>query len=297
MASSTIKQDLQKLTIHHNASDTDTDEEYTVAPDTAAAAQERTITSVGDKSIDPNNQDEEQESSAVNTEKSADSYKQHASEDTVDIESYIANFDDIDKLAISDEESIEEYFTASDEDPEGVFAEEYKKLDYVLVDNKERMNKCIELINESVRKHPLLALDCEGERLSRKGKLYLISVATRTRAYLIDVKVLKTMPFEKGLRDILEDANVKKLMFDCREDSDALYHQFQVKLDGVLDMQLLEVIKERTQLIDITSGRRCARNDEVVSLKSLLDCISWYVKDKRIAEQKRKGVAQPSDWE
>lgn len=167
----------------------------------------------------------------------------------------------------------------------------------MLVDNIERLNKCIELINESVGKYPFLALDCEGESLSRKGKLYLMSVATRTRAYLIDVKVLKTMPFEKGLRDILEDANVKKLVFDCREDSDALYHQYNVKLDGVLDMQLLEVIKERAQWIGITSGRRCDRNDEVVRLKSLLDCISEYVKDKRIEDQKRKGSGQLSKWE
>lgn len=171
-----------------------------------------------------------------------------------------------------------------------------RQLSHMLIDNEESSVTSIEIIKEAVRQDPLIAFDCEGECLSRIGKLCLMSVATRTTTYLIDVKVLKTLPFEKGLKEILEDSNVKKLMFDCREDSDALYHQFNVKLDGVLDIQLLEVIKEHSDKIGITSGRRCDRHDEVVKLKGLLKCIELYLDDDEMLQKKKKGSGQFSDW-
>ena len=47
------------------------------------------------------------------------------------------------------------------------------------------------------------------------------------------------------LQSILESTTQEKLMFDCRGQSDALWHQFQVKLAGVLGLQLLEVLYRR----------------------------------------------------
>ena len=41
-------------------------------------------------------------------------------------------------------------------------------------------------------------------------------------------------------RAMLEDASITKIMFDCRRDSEALFHQFGVTLRGVLDLQVLE---------------------------------------------------------
>ena len=44
--------------------------------------------------------------------------------------------------------------------------------------------------------------------------------------------------FEEGrLRELLESTRVLKLVFDCRGDSDALYHQRSVKLRNVYDVQ------------------------------------------------------------
>ena len=173
---------------------------------------------------------------------------------------------------------------------------ESKSLDYMLIENEDTLETSIETIKEAVSQDPLIAFDCEGERLSRERDLCLMSVATRTKAYLIDVKVLKTMPFEKGIRNILEDANIKKLMFGCRADSNALYHQFNVKLDGVLDLQLLEVIKEHSDKVGITTGKRSERYDEVVRLKGLLKCIEVYLDDDDMVQKKMKGSGRSSDW-
>lgn len=51
--------------------------------------------------------------------------------------------------------------------------------------------------------------------------------------YLIDVAVLGTLAFSQGLREVLQSETVPKLFFDCRRDSDALFHQFQVRLAGM----------------------------------------------------------------
>ena len=86
---------------------------------------------------------------------------------------------------------------------------------------------------------PSLAVDCEGVNLSRDGTITIVSVATRNKVYLFDVQQLGAVVFDAGLREILEDPNIFKLMFDCRKDSDALLHLFGVQMRGMLDLQLM----------------------------------------------------------
>ena len=63
--------------------------------------------------------------------------------------------------------------------------------------------------------------------------------------WLVDVQALGHDAFgargSGGLRDVLENTEVTKLVYDCRMDADALFHQFDVSLAGVLDIQLLDV--------------------------------------------------------
>ena len=42
------------------------------------------------------------------------------------------------------------------------------------------------------------------------------------------------------LKKLLEDPMVTKVTFDCRTDSEALWHQFKVRLQGTLDLQILD---------------------------------------------------------
>ncbi len=44
--------------------------------------------------------------------------------------------------------------------------------------------------------------------------------------------------FVNGLREILESTSIKKVIYDCRADSDALYHLFGVTLRGIRDCQV-----------------------------------------------------------
>ena len=105
---------------------------------------------------------------------------------------------------------------------------------------------------------PLLAVDLEGISMSRVGLVTLLQVAVDDDVFLFDVQALSTEELfhrevgdEKTLQSILEDPAVTKLMFDCRVDSDALYHQHGVSLNGVWDVQLADVAARRKKSLQV----------------------------------------------
>lgn len=93
-----------------------------------------------------------------------------------------------------------------------------------------------------------VAFDCEGVNLGRKkGSLSIATISgsnAEASVYVVDVlKLGGERAFSKeepSLRSVLEDAAIRKVMFDCRTDSDALKHQFDVTLSGALDLQVLD---------------------------------------------------------
>ena len=147
-------------------------------------------------------------------------------------------------------------------------------------------------LNDAVAKcasHDIIAVDCEGTCMSRVGLVTLLQVAAGEDIFLFDVQALGGELFKAGggvgagdvsdgdgdggdgrgggrrrrrsLRGILEDPAVTKLMFDCRVDSDALFHQHDVRLEGVYDVQLADVAARRrnSQVVGLLSGMpKCA---------------------------------------
>ena len=119
--------------------------------------------------------------------------------------------------------------------------------------------------------------------------------------YIFDVLKLGHLVFSSGLGEILEDKHCEKLTFDCRQDSDALWHQFKVKLSGVLDLQLLEVIYRRENPAGLTAyslqfsskygrgTRRSQRTDEVEKIYGFGRCIELYLQDAKLTKIKDKG--------
>jgi len=99
-------------------------------------------------------------------------------------------------------------------------------LKYSFVDTEETLKDCLEKLRDALKDNPMLAVDCEGDNLSRDGKLQILSVATNTEAFLVDVAALKSAPFDMGLKATLEDKNIAKLLFDCREDVSVFFSLF-----------------------------------------------------------------------
>ncbi|KAM0513337.1 hypothetical protein ACHAPE_007989 [Trichoderma viride] len=99
--------------------------------------------------------------------------------------------------------------------------------------------------------HPPLYIDLEGERLSRNGNISLLTVLCYSVEHLmqvdvIDIHTLGDAAFHtagvrgKTLKNILESPEIRKVFFDVRNDSDALYAHYGIELRGVLDIQLME---------------------------------------------------------
>ena len=167
--------------------------------------------------------------------------------------------------------------------------------DYRLVEDEEGLKNAISELKQKRERNTFLAVDCEGVSLSRKGALTIITVATEEKAYIFDVLKLGQAVFSAGLAEILEDKSQEKLMFDCRQDSDALWHQFRVKLTGVLDLQLFEVIYRRESTSRRPRGRnnilRSQRTDEVERINGFRRCLELYVEDPNYIIVKGKGGA------
>ena len=160
--------------------------------------------------------------------------------------------------------------------------------DYWLVDNDVDLKKALAELKGKLERNTRLAVDCEGVSLSRKGELTVIVVATEEKAYIFDVVKLGRAVFTEGLGEILEDKSREKLTFDCREDSDALWHQFNVKLTGVLDLQLLEILYRRKR----KAGTFGSRWDTTAleNVNGFRRCIQDYLRDADLIRKKDKGV-------
>ena len=78
----------------------------------------------------------------------------------------------------------------------------------------------------------------EGVRVARSGVVCWMGLATKEFVYLFDICSLGPPGFKYGLKEILENPRIMKVVHDCRFISDALTHQFQVKLLYVFDTQV-----------------------------------------------------------
>lgn len=107
----------------------------------------------------------------------------------------------------------------------------------VLVDSRETLSSALIQLS----RFDVLAVDCEGVDMDRTGKLCVLSIAAENMRFVFDVVALGNLMFESGLKSLLESQTVVKLFFDCRRDSDALFHQYQIRLRNVLDCQMLEL--------------------------------------------------------
>ena len=173
------------------------------------------------------------------------------------------------------------------------------KNNYKVVDDAVSLKDAISKLKWKVKRGDsrFIAVDCEGVSLSRNGALTIITVATEEKVYIFDVFKLGQVTFSSGLGEILEDKSCTKLMFDCREDSDALWHQFNVKLTGVLDVQLLEILYRRENDTAFTSQffstrythRNQRTHNQVESIYGFRRCLELYLKDENLIRMKDEG--------
>lgn len=142
-------------------------------------------------------------------------------------------------------------------------------MEVTTVDSEPSVIALIDYLDHLPTQPPSLYLDIEGVELGRHGSISIVQlfVLPKNHVFLIDIFVLQGKAFctsnrsGTNLRSILESALVPKVFFDVRNDSDALFTHFQISLQGVHDLQLLEVATRQHSKKTVTGLAKCITQD------------------------------------
>ncbi|XP_053313920.1 piRNA biogenesis protein EXD1-like [Spea bombifrons] len=94
---------------------------------------------------------------------------------------------------------------------------------------------------QDLQRQKVLGVAAAGFNMCRNGKLCWLQVASKSKVYLFDIVVMGPPVFKNGLKSVLEDKSILKVIHDCRSLSDCLSHQYGVILSNVFDTQVADV--------------------------------------------------------
>ncbi|KFY22597.1 hypothetical protein V493_06489 [Pseudogymnoascus sp. VKM F-4281 (FW-2241)] len=117
-----------------------------------------------------------------------------------------------------------------------------------VIDSKESLIPLLDSITSLAVEPPSLYINLEGIAVGRNGSISILSlhIAPTRETYLIDIHSLQKTAFStttasgNSLKNILESPTIPKVIFDIRNDSDALFNLFQISVDGIKDLYLME---------------------------------------------------------
>ncbi|KAF7830493.1 exosome component 10 isoform X2 [Senna tora] len=98
----------------------------------------------------------------------------------------------------------------------------------------------VDFLEPSPDKQLVIGFDCEGVDLCRTGALCVMQLAFPDAIYLVDA-IEGGQMLMKACKPALESTYITKVIHDCKRDSEALYFQFGIKLNNVVDTQGLDV--------------------------------------------------------
>lgn len=138
-----------------------------------------------------------------------------------------------------------------------------------MIDTLDALKQFLKTLPEITWETPDIFIDLEGNNLSRHGTLSLITIliASTNKVYLIDIHILgkpaftTSDPGSQTLQQLLESKHVEKVFFDVRSDSDALFALYGVALDGIHDLQLMELGARRSAKTLVNGLARCIERD------------------------------------
>ncbi|KAF9251021.1 hypothetical protein DTO027I6_1648 [Penicillium roqueforti] len=142
------------------------------------------------------------------------------------------------------------------------------------VDTKGQIASLVARLQNLPTKPPSLYIDLEGINLSRHGSISILQiyVLPHKETYIVDIRSLQEKAFlqtasEKGqtLLSILESPHIPKVFFDVRNDSDALFSHFNVKLAGVIDLQLMELATSLFPRRYVSGLAKCIERDALLT--------------------------------
>ncbi|KEH39963.1 putative ribonuclease D [Medicago truncatula] len=120
----------------------------------------------------------------------------------------------------------------------------------------------VDFLEPSPHSKIVIGFDCEAVDLCRDGALCIIQLAFPDAIYLVDAIEGGSVLIE-ACKPALESDYVTKVIHDCKRDSEALYFQFGIKLNNVVDTQIAYSLLEEQE------GQR-RLPDDYISLVGLL---------------------------
>ncbi|CAN6539715.1 unnamed protein product [Malus baccata var. baccata] len=94
-----------------------------------------------------------------------------------------------------------------------------------------------EFLEPSAERPLIIGFDCEGVDLCRHGTLCIMQLAFPNAIYLVDA-IQGGVMLINACKPALESPYITKVIHDCKRDSEALYFQFGIKLNNVVDTQI-----------------------------------------------------------
>ena len=168
---------------------------------------------------------------------------------------------------------------------------------WVFIDDKVTLRTILSELTELQSTKPDIFIDLEGENLSKVGRISIMQLFyfPKLRVYLLDIlklgKAAFTTPNDAGvtLKHILETENIRKAIFDVRNNSAALYHQYGISLDGVDDIQLMELAARPRGGKHVNGLARCIERDAALSLSQRKSWLAMKDSGKKLFEPKLGG--------
>jgi exonuclease 3'-5' domain-containing protein 1 len=142
-----------------------------------------------------------------------------------------------------------------------------------IIDTEQAVQILLDSINNLPTSPPSLYLDLEGVNLGRDGYLSIMQlhVPPKSQVYLIDIHILGRTAFStpglsgQTFKSILESASIPKVFFDIRNDSDALFSHYQISVNGIHDLQLMELATRNFSKRYVNGLAKCIERDSAMS--------------------------------
>jgi exonuclease 3'-5' domain-containing protein 1 len=149
----------------------------------------------------------------------------------------------------------------------------------VMVDTSATLKSLVDTLKTLEKSSGSIYMDLEGVKLSRLGSISIIQILIPSceQVFIVDIHTLGKTAFDSldsggnSLKDALESDSIKKYLFDVRNDSDALYALFGVRLANVVDIQLLELASREGPKHAVCGLAKCIEQEQALSPLALLE--------------------------
>ncbi|MCJ1312809.1 hypothetical protein MMC25_006485 [Agyrium rufum] len=118
---------------------------------------------------------------------------------------------------------------------------------YQIIDTEGGLRSVLRKLYRHPNDPPSFYMDAQGHKLGRTGTLDILQIyiLPLQETLVVDIYTLQRKAFNVvwqgySLKSFLQSATVTKVVFDVRNVADALLSHYEVSLNGVIDLQMME---------------------------------------------------------